>query len=156
MKKVTKPHEILFEHIAGQFAAIFYETGRSQGMTSVHKTAKAYAAANLEKFLPRAIDHCMTLLDRADIPLEAKELIYDALTERVNDKSNVTSTDIKGLPDIDIMKVLNNLNLLPTPNLQQLKPEREKPVIIKSDTVKDKVNIKERFRTGTAIGKVHG
>lgn len=154
MKKITKPHEILFEHIAGQFAAIFYETGRSQGMTSVHKTAKAYAAANLEKFLPRAIDHCITLLNRPDIPLEAKELIYDALTERVNDKSNVTSTDIKGLPDIDIMKVLDNLNLLPTPNLQQLKPEREKAVIIKSDVAK--VNVKERLRTGTAIGKVGG
>src|ERR1019366_8615513 len=109
MKKVEKPCEILFEQVAGQLAATFYEVGRGQGMTSKYKTARAYAKANLEKFLPKAIEYCIDILARPDISAEMKEMIYDALSERVNDPNNITSTDIKGLPDLDIKKLLDNL-----------------------------------------------
>lgn len=141
-RKIVTPSSILFEKIAGELAATFYEVGRGQGMTSKYKTAKAYANANIEKFLPRAIDYCISMLGRPDINEEMKVMIYDALSERMNDPNNVTSGDIKGLPDIDITKLLANIPAAPPS--QQLKPVREAPI-----------NIKTRLHNGTAIGKVN-
>jgi len=139
-KKIVNLSSILFETVAGQLAATFYEVGRGQGMTSVHKNARAYARANIEKFLPKAIEYCIDMLARPDISQEMKEIIFDALQERVNDPTNVTSTDIKGLPAMDIKKLLANLpQALPN---QQLKKVREKPINV--------------LTSSTAIGKVRG
>lgn len=140
-RKLIAPHSILIEKVATEFACTFYEVGRSQGMTSKHKNAKLYAQANLEKFLPKAIDHLLDILNNPSTDNEMKVMIYDALSERVNDPNNITSGDIKGLPDIDITKLLANIPAAPPS--QQLKPVREAPI-----------NIKSRLHNGTAIGKV--
>jgi len=142
-KKIQNPSSILFETVAGQLAATFYEVGRSQGMTSVHKNARAYARANIEKFLPKAIEYCIDMLARPDINEEMKQMIYDALQERANDPSNITSTDVRGLPALDIKKLLDNLPAAPIS--QQLKKVRDKPI-----------NINTALKTGTAIGAVKG
>src|ERR1700677_3109797 len=107
-KKIVKPNNILIEKVAGEFAAVFYEIGRSQGLTSKYKSARAYARANMEKFIPKAIEHLIECLGpKSTLPPEAKEEIYDCLMDRVNDPTSVTSEDIKGLPDIDIKKLLD-------------------------------------------------
>lgn len=142
MKKLIAPHSILIEKVATELAATWYEVGRSQGLTSVCKDAREYARHNLEKFLPKAIDHLLDILHNPSTAPEAKAMIYDALSERMNDPNNVTSTDIKGLPDIDVMKIINNIPAAPPS--QQLKPVRDKPL-----------SISTKLKNGTAIGKVH-
>ena len=109
-------------------------------MTSKYKNAREYARKNLEKFFPRAIDHLLDILNNPYTPEDQKIMIYDALSERVNDPENITSTQIKGLPDIDIKKILDNLP--PAPPSQLLTPKRDKPI-----------NIKTKLNTGTTIGK---
>jgi len=138
LKKIVTPASMLFERIAGELAGTFYNIGRSQGMTSKYKTDRAYARANIEKFLPKAIDYCIDMLARPDISNEMKELIYDALSERVNEPANITSTQ---LPELDMKKLIDNLPPIP----QLLKPVREKPI-----------NIKTALSTTTAIGKTNG
>jgi hypothetical protein len=142
-KKIQNPSSILIETVAAQLAATWYEIGRGQGLTSKSKDAKEYARTNLEKFIPKAIDHLLDILNNPYASTEMKEMIYDALQERVNDPTNVTSTDIKGLPPLDINKVLSMLpKQLPS---QALKLKREEPI-----------NIKTRLNSETAIGKVNG
>ena len=139
MKKVSSPSSVLIEVTAGNLAATWYEIGRSQGMTSKYKTTKAYVNANVEKFIPKALDLLLDMLDNPSTPADQKEIIYDAISERVNDPNNITSTDIKGLPDLDIKKLLDNL---PPVVSQLLKPVRDKPINV--------------LNNSTAIGKVHG
>ena len=143
MRKISAPHSILIETVAAHLAATFYEVGRSQGMTSKCKNAREYSRKNLEKFLPKAIDYCISMLANPNTNEEMKQMIYDCLSERVNDPNNITLTDIKGLPALDIKKLLDNLPAAPPS--QQLKKVREAPI-----------NIKTALQTGTAIGKVNG
>ncbi len=138
-KKILAPSSILIEQVAGAMAATFYEVGRSQGLKSKWKNPKAYALNNLEKFIPRAVDHLLDILGNPSTPNEQKEIIYDALSERMNN-GNITSTDIKGLPALDIKKLLDNLP--PALPNQQLKKVREKPINV--------------LNNSTAIGKVRG
>lgn len=108
MKQPT-PTLKLIEHVAAEMAAVFYETGRSQGMTSKYKNARVYAMNNLEKFIPHAIKHLMTMLGNPSISAEMKEEIYDCLMERVNDpmaQSLAQSSEGHALPDIDIAKLI--------------------------------------------------
>jgi hypothetical protein len=136
MNKVLKPRSVLIEKVAGELAATFYEIGRSQGLTSKHKNARAYARANLEKFIPKAIEHLIECLGpKSTLPVEAKEEIYNELMERVNDPANVTSGEIANLPDIDIKKLLDN-SLSPLDRAfdksggQSLEKKREPALII--------------------------
>lgn len=82
---LTIPKSTLIETVALNLAATFYEVGRGQGLTSKHKSAKAYAKANLEKFIPKAVEYLLDMLGRQDIPDLMKAEIHEALTERVND-----------------------------------------------------------------------
>lgn len=108
-KRILKgPKHTIFEHIACEFAAIFWETGKSQGMTSKFKDARSFARAHFEKFIPEAIKHCVTLLGRQDIPDLAKAEIYSALHERNNDP-DINKTLGFGLPDLDMKKVMDML-----------------------------------------------
>lgn len=107
--KVTKPKFALIEHVAAELAAVFYETGRSQGLTSKYKNARVYAMNNLEKFIPHAIKALMTQLGNPSISAEQKEEIYESLMERINDpqaQSLADSSGQAGLPDIDIAKLI--------------------------------------------------
>ena len=90
MKKVSSPSSVLIEVTAGNLAATWYEIGRSQGMTSKYKTTKAYVNANVEKFIPKALDLLLDMLGNPSTPADQKEIIYDAISERVNDPNNIT------------------------------------------------------------------
>lgn len=154
MRKLQDPSSVLIEVTAGNLAATFYEVGRSQGLPSKHKTTKSYVNAYVEKFIPRAIDLLLDILHNPFTSEEQKSLIYDALSERVNDPANVTSTDIRGLPPLDVMKVLNYSQAAPPS--QQLKKVREKPTVINISVGIGVREISKRLRTGSAIGKVNG
>lgn len=108
-KKILQgPKNVVFEHVASEFAAVWWETGMSQGMSSKYKDARSFARANFEKFIPQAIKHCVTLLGRQDIPDLAKAEIYEALHERNNDPDVNTMLGY-GLPDLDVKKILDML-----------------------------------------------
>jgi len=108
-KRILKgPQYTLFEQVACEFAAIWFETGMSSGMTSKWKDARSFSRANFEKFIPKAIEHCVSLLGRQDIPDLAKAEIYSALMERQNDP-DINAMLGFGLPDLDVKKVMDML-----------------------------------------------
>lgn len=114
MKKIEKPSSILIEKTAVEFAAVFYEAGRSSGLTSKYKDARAYARTNFVKFVPKVVNYFLDLLNKPYIPADQKKIIFEALQERMNDPD----VDDKALPEIDMKKIL---------------PKQEpKPVIINS------------------------
>lgn len=135
--KIIKPNSILIERIAGELAATWFEAGlNTPGMNMMRKkyrnNPRLFAKRNLEKFIPKAIELMLTMLGpHSTLPPEAKEEIYDCLIDRVNDPSNVTTEDLKGLPDIDV-KALLDMSVNPIEKVidQALKPKREKPLII--------------------------
>jgi hypothetical protein len=135
--KITEPKHHLFEKVARELAATWYEIGRGQGLTSKYPNARLYAINNLEKFIPVAIEKCIEMLSNPSIPALMKEEIYDALMERVNDPTNLTSTQY-ALPDVDIKKILDSV---PQPS-QALEMIRDKPINVKTDLL-DNVNFKE-------------
>ena len=53
-------------------------------MTSKYKNARAYARANLEKFIPTAIDHLLTVMHNHSTPQIMKDEILGAYLERAN------------------------------------------------------------------------
>jgi len=83
--KIIEPHSILIEETALKFAATYYEVGRSQGLTSKFKNARAFAKANVERFIPMAVQTLMDMLSNPSTPETQKEMIYQAFTERAND-----------------------------------------------------------------------
>lgn len=102
------PKYKVFEHVAAEFAAVYYEAGRSTGLTSKFKDARSFARANFEKFIPKAIEHCVTLLGRQDIPDLCKAEIYEAIMERNNDP-DINAMTGNTLPDIQVKKLLDML-----------------------------------------------
>jgi hypothetical protein len=120
-KKIIQPHSILIEQTAGQYAAIFWEACRSSGMKAGrHKTARAYARANLEKFIPLVVKNLTDIMSRPETPVEMKETIYQAILERTNDEQVNTMGAQASLPDF-----------MNTP-LYKPDNEKPKPVIINS------------------------
>jgi hypothetical protein len=81
---IKEPEHIIIEQTAGELAATWYEIGRSNGMRSKYKTARKYAEANLEKFVPKAIDILTDMLANPSTPQTMKDHIMDALLERAN------------------------------------------------------------------------
>lgn len=83
------PKSVIIEKTALEFAAQMYEIGRAQGMTSKHKNARAYARANLEKFIPKAVEILIDMLGKDNVSEHEKQEIFTAIQERVNDKELV-------------------------------------------------------------------
>src|SRR5882672_9218090 len=106
MKKIVQPRSVLIEKTALEFAAVFYDVGRSQGMTSRHKTAKHYAAHNFIKFIPRAVSHLLDILNQPNANPEMKDEIWCALQERIHDVDTTAAFDNR-LPDVDLTKVID-------------------------------------------------
>lgn len=99
MTKIVKPLDPLIFKVAAEFAATMYEAGRSSGMTSKHKDARAYAKANLEKFVPLAVKHLIELLKPTSNCTDyMRQEIHAALTNPIND------------PDLMEKKVDTDLN----------------------------------------------
>lgn len=100
----TKPHSILIEQTCLQFAATWYEAGRSTGLTSKFKDARSYAKANWPKFIPKVVDIFLDMLNKPSTPAGMKEEIHAALMERHNDPTLTEGRP--SIPDIDVKKVL--------------------------------------------------
>jgi hypothetical protein len=126
MKPLIKsnPRHTLIEGIAMNFAAEYYEIGRMQGLTSIHKTHKAFAKANFEKFIPATIKTLRQQLANPKIPEAQKEIIYEAIMERVNDPDlKAREASLPGglqLPDVDIALLLNQFGIRQTASNQGL------------------------------------
>ena len=85
MVKITTPQYNLIEKTAYELACTWYEIGRFQGMTSKWRTPRLYARANLEKFIPKAIEHLLDMMANPNNSEHVKNTIYLAIQERVND-----------------------------------------------------------------------
>ena len=115
---------MLIEKTAAQYAAIFWEACRSSGMKQGrHKTARAYARANLEKFIPLAVQNLIDIMGRENTPVEQKELIYQALQERTNDQQLGEWGKIASLPEFEQTVLYKPDN------------EKPKPVIINTPRI---------------------
>lgn len=130
--KLKDPSDVIIEKNAGEFAGVFYDAARSSGLTVItlqgqkinllkYKTARDFARRHLEKFIPAAVHALTEIMSRENTPPEQKEIIYQALMERVND------------PDIDMMaKTAGNLPEFEQTVLYKPDNEKPKPVIINS------------------------
>lgn len=121
--KLVTPQSLLIEKTALELAATFWEVGKSQGLTSKHKNARSYAKANVEKFIPKAVETLMDMISSGAIPEDQKDLIYEAFMERTNDKD---------LSNCGIPVFENN-----TPFLADKPVIYDQPII---DAIKRKVN----------------
>lgn len=129
------PSDVIVEKTAGEFAALWYDAARSSGMTIVnlqgdtidlrkYKTPRNFARRHLEKFIPAAVHALTDILSRDSTPPDQKEIIYQALMERVND------------PDIDMLaKTAGNLPEFEQTVLYKPDNEKPKPVIINSPRI---------------------
>lgn len=124
------PSDVIIEKTAGEFAGVWYDAARSSGMTIVklqgdtidlrkYKTPRNFARRHIEKFIPAAVYTLNEILSRENTPPEQKEIIYQALMERVND------------PDIDMLaKTAGTLPEFEQTVLYKPDNEKPKPVII--------------------------
>ena len=112
---VVSRHSLLIEKTALELAATYYEVGRSQGLTSKFKNARAFAKANVEKYIPIAVKLLMDMIGSPAVPQDQKDMIYDALMERSNDPD---------LSDIGIPAFINN-----TPYTSD-RVEKVEPIVI--------------------------
>lgn len=136
MAKIIKPRDDLIERVAGEMAAEWFEAGlNTPGMNMLrHKyknNPRLYAQQNIEKFIPVAIKTLMDMLKpTSNCSAEMREEIYDALMDRVNEKGNITSTDIQGLSDIDVKKLMELSSTPEEKAAQLLNPDPPKPLVI--------------------------
>ena len=99
--KIVTPSSMLIEKTAGELAGCFYDTARSKGMKSKHKTARAFARANLQTFIPKAVELLIDIMSRPNTSEEQKRLIYDAIMERTNDDQLDMMGKQAGLPEFE-------------------------------------------------------
>jgi len=136
MSKFKEPSDVIIEKTAGEMAGIWYDAARSSGMTMVKlqgevidlrkfKSTKWFARLHLEKFIPAAVEALTTILGRPDTPDAQKEIIYQALMERVNDQDLDLLSKTAGLPDFQ-----NSV-------LYKSDQEKPKPVIVNTPRIED-------------------
>lgn len=95
-RKLVTPQSILIEQTALNIAAVYYEQGRSLGLTSRFKNPQQYAKKYVERFIPKAVEILMDMLGNDATKPEMKEMIYEAFMERVNDQDlSYQSTGLK-------------------------------------------------------------
>jgi hypothetical protein len=135
VNQLITPHSLVIEKTALELAAVFYEAGRSSGMTSKHRNAKHFAKANVEKFIPMAVQTLMDMLGDSATPEEQKTMIYDAFLERTND----AELSMNGIP------VFRN----DTPFLPDKPTLYDKPTIDKAAEDTKNLQLKRE-------GKLHG
>lgn len=128
------PSDVIIEKTAGEFAGVFFDSCRSSGMTVINlqgdkinllnfKSPRAFARRHIEKFIPAAVHALTDIMSRPETPPEQKDIILNAILERVND------------PDIDMLAKTAKL-----PEFEQTvlyKPDNElpKPVIVNSPRI---------------------
>lgn len=141
MIKIVTPETTIIEKTAGEFAGVFFDAARSSGMEKIKLQGRIinlkkyknnprwFARDCLEAFIPAAIEALTTIMGRDSTPPEQKEIIYQALLERVND------------PQLDMMaKTAGNLPEFEQTILYKKDNEKPKPVIVNTPSVKDVLN----------------
>ncbi len=134
--KIITPETNIIEKTAGEFAGVWYDACRSSDMKIVKlqgetinllkfKSAKFFARAHFEKFIPAATHALIEILSRDTTPLDQKDIIYHALMERVNDDQLNTLGKAAGLPEYE------NTPLYKPDNIKPL------PVIVNTSNIKD-------------------
>lgn len=97
-KKIAIPANPLIYRTAATYAAIFYDAGRSAGLTSEYKTPEAFARKYMERFIPMVIKNFIEMLKPGSNCTEhMKQEIHEALTDPINDP-NLMETKV----DIDL------------------------------------------------------
>lgn len=133
--KIVDPGNVIIEKTAGEFAGIFYESARSSGLTIIslqgkkinllkYKTPRDFARRHLEAFIPAAVHALTEIMSRENTPVEQKEMIYQAICERVNDA------------DIDMTaKLAGNMPEFEQSVLYKSDQEKPKPVIVNTPKI---------------------
>lgn len=136
------PSDVIVEKTAGEFAGVFYDAARSSGMTVItlqgkkinllkYKSPRDFARRHIEKFIPAAVHALTDIMSRENTPPEQKEIIYQALMERVND------------PDIDMLAKTAKLPEFEQTVLYKPDNEKPKPVIVNSPRIDFDFNSKK-------------
>lgn len=100
-KKIVTPINMMIYKTAIEYAAVYYEAGRSTGLTSKFKSPEAFAKANIEKFIPLVIKNYIEMLKpTSNCTEEMRAGVYEALMDPVNDPALMDSSK-NGLPDIN-------------------------------------------------------
>lgn len=133
--KIVDPSDVIIEKTAGQFAGTFFEAARSSGMGIItlqgqkidlrkyKNNPRNFARAHLEKFIPAAIEALTTILGRENTPAAQKEIIYNALMERVNDQQLSEMGKAAGLTEFE-----NTI-------LYKADTEKPKPIILNTPKI---------------------
>jgi hypothetical protein len=128
--KIKDPSDVIVEKTAGEFAGVFYDSARSSGLTVIklqdqtinllrYKSPRDFARRHLEKFIPAAVHALMEIMTRESTPENQRQIIYNAIMERVND------------PDLDMMaKTAGDLPEFEQTVLYKSDQEKPKPVIV--------------------------
>lgn len=85
--EIVTPETALVEKVAGELAAVWFETARSSGhiIKGYGNNVRKFARENLESFIPHALKHLMEMLNNPSTPPDQKMMIYDAIMKRAND-----------------------------------------------------------------------
>ena len=139
---IKDPSDVIVEKTAGEFAGTFYDAARSSGLKVIqlqgqkinllkYKTPRAFARSHLEKFIPAAVEALIEIMSRENCPVEQKEMIYQALLERVNDQDIDMRGKMAKLPEFE--------------NTPLYKPDTDlpKPVIINTPKIDFDFNSKK-------------
>lgn len=104
--KIVTPINMLIYETAATYAAIFYEAGRSSGMTSKYKTPEEYARVYLERFIPMVVKNFIEMLKpTSNCTHEMRAGIYEALMDPVNDPQLMDGT--KNKDNVDAKELAN-------------------------------------------------
>ena len=135
MIKIADPSTVIVEKTAGEMAGVFYDAARSSGLKVIqlqgqkinllkYKSPRDFARRHIEIFIPAAVHALTEILSRPETPVEQKDIIYNALMERVNDK------------DLDMMaKTAGDLPEFEQTVLYKSDQEKPKPVIVNTPKI---------------------
>lgn len=132
------PSDVIIEKTAGEFAGVWYDAARSSNMKLVklqgktinllrYKSPRDFARRHLEAFIPAAVHALTEIMSRETTPEPQRQIIYNALMERVND------------PDLDMMAKTAGLPEFEQTVLYKPDTEKPKPVIINTPSLFKKV-----------------
>ena len=125
--KLVEPHTILIEQTAGKFAAEFFEGARNSDMKVImiqnekinlmkyKNDPRKFARAHLEKFIPAAVHALIEILSKETTPEPMKEVIYQAIQERINDEHTNAIGAEAGLADFANTPLYTPDNIKPKP-----------------------------------------
>jgi hypothetical protein len=135
--KIITPETNIIEKTAAEFAGVWFDAARNSGikiarlqgqvinLLKYKNNPRLFAKAHLEKFIPAATHALMEILCRDSTPLDQKEIIYKAITERTGDEQLNTMGKAAGLPAYE------NTVLYKKDDVKPL------PVIINTPNIKD-------------------